>query len=276
VSPPFPPIQPLATISIGPNPSGIAVTPDGRRAYVATEPNTLEIIDLDNAAAVGNVPFPGSPFAVAITPDGNRGLTTLTSNGTVEVFELASITTATSIPVDHFPMGIAVTPDSKQAYVVCSGSSSIRVIDLATNNISPPTPPEGDPAWIAIAPNGQHAYVINGSAGLVSILDTTTGAKVGHEIVVGGDPLGGAITPDGQHLLVVNTEASFGDQSTLSVITTETNTAGLPLLGIGQRARTIAISPDGIRAYITSRPNPNAGVISVYAIQEILAKVSPT
>ena len=80
-----------ATISLGTNlnPFGVAITPDGTRAYVT-------------------ISFP---------------------NNFVSVIDTATNTVVATIPVGVAPSGIAITPDGTRAYVTNSGSDTVSVID---------------------------------------------------------------------------------------------------------------------------------------------------
>jgi len=83
------------SIAVGAQPTGIAVTPDGKFVYVTNQS--------DNTVSVINV-----------------------ANNTVLPI---------SIPVGAEPIGIALTPDGKFAYVANFGSNTVSVINTATNTV---------------------------------------------------------------------------------------------------------------------------------------------
>ena len=59
----------VATIPVGVFPDGVAITPDGTRAYVVTEgPNAVSVIDTATNTVVATIPVGLAPFGVAITP----------------------------------------------------------------------------------------------------------------------------------------------------------------------------------------------------------------
>jgi YVTN family beta-propeller protein len=69
------------TAAIGTGPIGVAVTPDGRFAYVANggnagNSNTVSVIDVATNTVVGSVPVGNGPFGVALTPDGKLAYVT--------------------------------------------------------------------------------------------------------------------------------------------------------------------------------------------------------
>ena len=58
----------VATIPVGQFPDGVAITPDGTRAYVATELGTVSVIDTATNTVVATIPIGGEPLGIAITP----------------------------------------------------------------------------------------------------------------------------------------------------------------------------------------------------------------
>jgi YVTN family beta-propeller protein len=59
----------IAIIPVGVGPIGIAITPDGTRAYVTNEvSNTVSVIDTASNTVGETIPVGVHPVAVAITP----------------------------------------------------------------------------------------------------------------------------------------------------------------------------------------------------------------
>jgi uncharacterized repeat protein (TIGR01451 family) len=59
----------VATIPVGAVPQGIAITPDGTRAYVANiNSNNVSVIDTSTNTVVATIPVGVNPVGVAITP----------------------------------------------------------------------------------------------------------------------------------------------------------------------------------------------------------------
>jgi YVTN family beta-propeller protein len=85
----------VATVPVGSTPIAVAVTPDGKHAYVV-----------------------------------NQG-----SSPGVSVIDTASNTVVATISAGSGPTGVAVTPDGKHAYVANTGSNNVLVINTATNTV---------------------------------------------------------------------------------------------------------------------------------------------
>src|SRR5450631_1664734 len=76
----------VATVPVGPNPIGAAVSPDGTHVYVANfGSNTVSVIDtLTTPPSVAATIVVGSaPFGVAVAPDGKHAYVTNKSSSTV-------------------------------------------------------------------------------------------------------------------------------------------------------------------------------------------------
>ena len=65
----------VATVPVGSSPYGVAVTPDGKHAYVANiGSNNVSVIHTASNTVVATVPVGTGPVGVAVTPDGTTGL----------------------------------------------------------------------------------------------------------------------------------------------------------------------------------------------------------
>jgi YVTN family beta-propeller protein len=227
------------------NGEGVAITPDGKYAYVSNS---------------GNFANPGN---------------------TVSVIATASNTVVATVRVGTTPTGIAITPDGMHAYVANeAGNDIVSVIDTASNTVTA-TIPHSEfctsiycfPNWVAIAPDGKHAYVENignGNHGSgVVVIDTASNAAVGQFGTNGGCCTSSiAITPDGKHAYVPFGNTYGGTMGVVFVYDTATGTE-LGSLPVGRfpgpddfivyaLTSGVAIAPDGKHAYVTSTTVINA------------------
>ncbi len=159
---------PVAVIPVQFSPLGVAITPNGRFAYVT---NTGAVCDL----------------------------CPINQPSSVSVIDTATYSVVATIPVGQYPAGVAITPNGAFAYVTNYNSNSVSVIDTATNTVTATVTVGTGPWGIAITPNGAFAYVTNYTSHNVSVISTTTNAIVA-SVPVGdgltGSPAWGvAITP---------------------------------------------------------------------------------
>jgi YVTN family beta-propeller protein len=105
-----------ADITVGPGPSGVAVTPDGKTAFVTNRRSgTVSTIDVKTRTKKPtDIPVGSLPFGIAITPDGKTAFVTNNASGTVSTIDVKTKTkNPTDIPVGTNPQGVAITPDGK-------------------------------------------------------------------------------------------------------------------------------------------------------------------
>ncbi len=77
----------------------VAITPDGKTAYVAKGGITATVTPIATATNTPGPPIPAGPGAIAITPDGTTAYVTSSTSGTVTPIATATNTPGTPIPV---------------------------------------------------------------------------------------------------------------------------------------------------------------------------------
>ena len=146
-------------VKVGGAPGFIAITPNGKTAYV-TAGNTVTPINTATSKAGPAIPVGIAPDYIAIAPDGTTAYVANQGCG-------------------------------------CEGGTNLnRVtpINTATSTAGPAISGFTGPDYIAITPNGTTAYVANGGSDTVTPINTAT-SKPGPAITVGSYPVAIAITP---------------------------------------------------------------------------------
>ena len=173
----------IATIPVGIGQSGVAVTPDGSKVYVAlANVPFVSVIDTATNTVIATIPVGGlSPFGVAVTPDGSKVYVTDSSrSGHVSVIATATNTVIASIPVGEGPRGVAVTPDGSKVYVanvlvqLPNPHPVVSVIATATNTVIATIPLGGESNGVAVTPDGRKVYVANSGSNNVFVIDTAS------------------------------------------------------------------------------------------------------
>jgi DNA-binding beta-propeller fold protein YncE len=186
-------------------PSGLALSPDGKRLYVCGNlTNTLLEIDTESAAVLRRFDVGVAPYDVVLVRDmayvsnwggrrlgpgdltGPAGRGTVVrvdpvhyvaSDGSVTMIDLASGKQA-EIPTHLHASALAATPDG--AFVVCANAASdnLSVIETSTGQLvetiwAKPKPSElvgATPNALAFAPDGQTLYVANGTQNAIGVI----------------------------------------------------------------------------------------------------------
>ena len=129
---------------INADPDAIAITPNGRTAYV-TNGNTDTVIPIDVATNTQGTPIGvGSlPDAIAITPDGQTAYVANYGDSTLTPVNLATNTAESSIPLstNSQPNTIVITPD--QAPTASFGDTPGTVGSATTFDASASSAPVG-------------------------------------------------------------------------------------------------------------------------------------
>lgn len=233
-------------------PSGVAITPDAKFAFVAcASAGVVAIIDLTTNTLVNFFFSTGTtPGALAITPDGSTIYVVNTVSGDITVADITDptlpIVDPIPIPVGTSPRDIAIRADGLVAYVTNGGDNDVTVIDLTTNLPLPATIPVGSgPIGIAMSSDGQKAYVANNTGGSVTIIDLVNHVPI-TTVGVGPAPLFVEVAPNGTRAYITITGSN-----SITPINVATNAVegsiGVPFQPFG-----LTISPDSATLYTTS------------------------
>jgi YVTN family beta-propeller protein len=101
----------VTTMSVGIDPVGVAITPDGHYAYVSNNgSNSVSVIDTASNTVITTVPVGHGPYPVSITSDGANVYVGNLTDSTLSVIQVATNTVIATIPVGSAPFGIAISP----------------------------------------------------------------------------------------------------------------------------------------------------------------------
>lgn len=88
-------------------PQGIAITPDGRKAYVGNElTNAVDVIE--GRSTVKVIPVGNDPALLSLTPDGGFVYVSNFQDGTVSVIDASTNSVIATVPVGAVPEAIAI------------------------------------------------------------------------------------------------------------------------------------------------------------------------
>ncbi|MBV8192494.1 MAG: YncE family protein [Alphaproteobacteria bacterium] len=135
----------IGTVNTAPGASGMSITKDGKRAYVANRmAGSISILSIDGqkVALIKTVPLATAEALVshvALAPDGKTAVATRNGDGKVVVLKLDddAVTPVVTLDVAPRPYAAAILPDGKRVVVASlgdpKGNGMLTLFDLASN-----------------------------------------------------------------------------------------------------------------------------------------------
>ena len=247
----------VGAIPVGGEPVDVAVTPDGRYAWVVDgSGGSVSVIDTKTRQVVqGPITVGTAPRGIAITPNGGRAYVTNSGDGTVTVLDTGTYgPVGQPIPVGKEPDGVAISPDGGTAFVAQRGGE-ISVIDTNTAQVVGTIDDSLGPSRITMGPRGGRAFVTNHLGNTVTAFNPATQTVVGPPISVGNEPTGIATLPNDSFAYA----ASAVDGTLTQIDTSIDLPVGAPLEFPG--ATGLAFTPDGRQGYVTDGGGSTVSVL---------------
>ncbi len=240
-------------IEAGDGPTSVAITPDGKHAYVTDfSGESVSVIETGLRRNAGTVENVGKePYGIAITPDGRYAYVTDRGSKEVAVISTATDKVFKSIPVGEEPTGIAISPTGKFAYVADFGDDLVEVINTETMTVSGSPIEVGDgPVGIEFTPAGT-AFVVDQLGKEVSAITSATRKVTSIPLAAKSEtPRGITISPDGTKAFVVDPVADL-----VSVIDTASNKV-TGEIETEAEPQEVAFAANGKTVYVTeNEPN---------------------
>jgi YVTN family beta-propeller protein len=210
-------------------PAGLAISPDGRRLYVAENiSDTLAVLDLPSGRVLQRLPTAHYPYDVVIGRDGALFVSAWGASS-VSAFRVAQqsadsegglLVAKGGIEVGRHPSGLLLSPTGDRLFVACASTDSIGVIDtkkrrLVKTLLDPPPagPREGStPNSLALSEDGTRLFVAEADSNAIAVFDLsrkTAGSSRarGNDSLTGRIPVGWyptGVLVDDDALLVLN------------------------------------------------------------------------
>jgi sialidase-1 len=240
----------LKTISTGPNPHEIIITPDQRFAYLsnyAPPGNTISVIDLhagkhNQQISTGDI---GRIHGTAMASDGKRAYFTAGQSGYVVEVDTKTNRVKRNIPthgkISHM---VYLSPDDKYLLTANIVSEDISVIDRKTGNLIRKISAGKGVEGMAFTPDGSKLWALNQTGGTITIIDTQTWQP--EETFACKDmPVRIKFTRDGSRALIANWVKD--GQLTIIDVPTRKEITRIP---VGDYAIGIELSPDEQFAFV--------------------------
>jgi YVTN family beta-propeller protein len=247
-----------ATIPVPPGPHGIAITPDNRWVYIASDgASTVSVIDSATDRLVENIEVGKNPHGVAVTRDGKYALVGVYDTDSVAFIDTATRKVIGSVAVGK-PHNIAVHPNGRVAYVgsQAPGKFSLAIIDLSERKVINTVGLERTPRGLEFGPNGTYLYITQAGVDSVVVIDPTVNKSV-NEIPVGVSPHYANFTTDGKRGLV-----AVQGPSLLAVFDAQTNKVEKSIK-VGSRPHWTAGGPDGKTAFTANEDSNDVSIVEL-------------
>jgi DNA-binding beta-propeller fold protein YncE len=269
----------FAKIPVGVNGHEVAISPDGKLAYVpiygnsgvgkpGTDGSTIDVIDIGKRELVSSISLgrPLRPHRAEFGPGGLLYVSGELGNAIVIVDPAAQKV------VGEIPTGAKEThmfvfsPDGKRAYTSNVGAGSVSILDVADKRLLGVVPVAKTVQRISIAPDGKRIFTQDQNSPRIAVIDVADQQGTGQhlpdfkvnawidlpDIAFASEP-----TPDGKFLLAVSMQKHLLiviDLATLKVIKT---------LDLPESPSEILIRRDASVAYISCL----SGKIAVVGLQ---------
>lgn len=266
----------IGTAPTGNGPHEVAISPDGRFAYVANygrqdaPGHTLSVIDLKEKKAVGIIDLGqyARPHGIVVSKNGQHIYVTCEGSKAVVVVDAkerkVSHAISTNQEVSHM---IVLTPDETRAYVANIGSGTVTALDLVKREVITHIAIGAGAEGIDISPDGKMVYAAARAANKLSKIDTTSNTVV-KQVETLAMPIRVKLTPDGQRVLVTNAVAG-----TLQVFDAAT-LQEVKQIKVGQGPVGLLIEPGGQRVYVARTMDDKVSVIDVNK-WEVVGEIQP-
>lgn len=205
-----------ATLNSGDARLALAVSPDGKKAYVADyKANKVKIIDVTDPAkptAVGSFTTRNGPWALTFHADKlyvmNRTTNSITVHDPAKEYKIVA-----EILVGKTSSDMVFHPTQSALYVAQSDTNTISIIDTDKNKAVSSITVGEKPFGIVLNSSGSRLYVTNQRSKTVSVINTTTN-KVIKNIPLGGQDSPTIITRKDDNLYVGGTDRVLGISTT--------------------------------------------------------------
>jgi YVTN family beta-propeller protein len=198
---------PVAVVPVDSHATGLALSPDGNRLYVAssrhsanpTRGGSISVIDTETYTVVSAIAMQLAPDTVTMSQDGARLYATHYRNNAISIVDVETGGVTAAMLADA-PIDVAVSPDGAFAYV--TNLHSLAVIDTAAN-VAKVASVGALPRATFFSADGKHAYTIDFARQSIRTIETADNSVVG-SVQLEGHPEALAISADGEFIYVTD------------------------------------------------------------------------
>jgi YVTN family beta-propeller protein len=257
----------IKTISVGQEPYGVGVSPDGKTVLIANlAADTVSVIDAATNTVTNTISVGDFPFGVVVSPDGRYAYVANAADDNISVIDTSGYSVVALIAVGDDPHGLVIHPDGSKLYVTNYFGNTVSVINTSTYSVIKTITVGTSPHGIAIHPSGAYVYTANVFSDNLSVISTSSNSVI-KTINTGKYPFFPAIDSSGQYLYVSN----HGSSSVTVVDISSNSVAGNITVGSGPHG--ISLDATGSRAYVANEGGNSVSVIDT-ASRTVITTIS--
>jgi YVTN family beta-propeller protein len=248
----------------------VAVTPDGKRAFVpiyssvgvgqvGTDGHLIRVIDLEKRAIVGTIDFGQGmrPHRPVFGPKNGLLYVTTELNRSVTIVDPSTLAVLGSIPTGELESHmLAISSDGRRGYTANVKSGTVSVLDLDARSLVATIPVATVVQRISISTDDRWAFTADETKARLAVIDTSTNT-VSTSIPLPGIAFGTTPTPDGKWLLVALPALRIVAQVDLSTMRVART------LDVPKAPQEIVVRPDGAVAFVSCDGSAKVAVIDL-------------
>jgi YVTN family beta-propeller protein len=241
-------------IPVAAKPYGLALSPDGAKAYVACQgDNEITVVDLKTRAVSGHLKTGLNPYDLAVSSDGTRLWVLCHKDNTLYAYDTAALTESSHLTVGLSPYRLAYDAHGRTLYATLFDSNEVVAVDADTMQLKGKVTVGEGPLDVACTAEGR-LYVSNNEGGSVSVVEPAAWQQA--TATPSPSPRAGRIVP------VASPSAS------------PSATGAVAEFPVGDRPYGLALSPDGKRLYVALEGEKRVTVRDCAGLAEV-ANVAP-
>ena len=286
----------IATIPVGSQPWGVAVSPNGAFAYVSNfASNSISVIDLSSWSVTSTIASIAAPLGIAFTPSGTQAYVSASGTGSFARINTTThtLTQTLSGGLCTSPSNIVANPAGGAMYASCGSNNRGASIDTTSQAVSDTlasvlealnditvapdggslvwargtrvwfqccgsfVTPTSSPLAIAAVAGLDRVFTANPGDGTVSVIRATAPRTLLSTITIGGSPQDIVISADGSTAYVTD-----GSGNSLVIVDLATETAS-STVAVGSSPEQVALTPDGRYALVANSASNSVSVIDL-------------